>query len=99
MRVYRGGVFIGRKENGDEENGVYRLSLLESRETNTETANICQTHIFSDLSRPRFPKSQFNFSTVATIARFLRGKYVMFAASCGSLVKFPRKEHILHILK
>lgn len=87
------------KENGDEENGVYRLSLLESRETSTETGNICQTHIFLDLSRPRFPKSQFNFSTVATIARFSRGKHVMFAASCGSPVVFSRKEHISHILK
>lgn len=46
-----------------------RLPLLENRETNGETGNICQTHIFSDLSRPCFPKSQFNFLAV-TISGF-----------------------------
>lgn len=36
------------KEGGREP--VYRLPLLENGETNGETGNICQTHIFSDLS-------------------------------------------------
>lgn len=54
---------------------VYSLLLLENRETNVETGNICQTHIFSDLSRPSFLQKQFNFPAVVPNYRLIfRGK-------------------------
>lgn len=71
MRVYKGRIFIQRKAGngrGGRGGAVYKLPLLENRETNGETGNICQTHIFSDLSRPCFLKNQFNFPAVVKLS-------------------------------
>lgn len=66
----QGSDFHPKKQEMVEGEGgpVYKLPLLENRETNGETGNICQTHIFSDLSRPCFLKNQFNFPAVVKLS-------------------------------
>lgn len=101
MRVYKGRVFIRRNRKWWRGRGGCRCTGCRYWKTEKRTVrrgNICQTHIFSDLSRPRFPKSQFNFPAVATIARLSRGR----CAYTRNILQITRvifyKKHIYSLL-